>query len=140
MKIKITDESIHLKHLLLSPELLGGPFIQVNVRVIVGSISSSIKVIALSICSAKWPLNNHCFYSKCAHRITEFDFFSKLFQTGPNSVWSHFPRTPKLWQLRGWDIFLKQKRRKYFLKIWLSNIYFYMSIYLMYWVAINIYK
>ena len=85
IKIKITDESIHLKHLLLSPELLGGLFIQVNVRVIVGSISSSIKVIALSICSAKWPLNNHCFYSKCAHRIIEFDFFFKVV-----SNWSKF--------------------------------------------------
>ena len=74
------DESIHPKHLLLSSELLGGFFIQVNVRVIVGSTSSSIKVIALSICSAKWLLNNYCFYSKCAHRIIEFYFFQSYFK------------------------------------------------------------
>ena len=74
------DESIHPKHVLLSPELLGGLFIQVNVRVIVGSTSSSIKVIALSIFSAKRLLNNYCFYSKCAHRIIEFYFFQSYFK------------------------------------------------------------
>lgn len=131
IKIKTADESIHPKHLLLSPELLGELFIQVNVRVIVGSTSSSIKAIALSICSAKWLLNNYCFYSNYAHRIIEFYFFQSYFKLVQIQYGRIFPPTPKLWQLRGWDIFIKpQKRRKYFLKAWLANISFYMSIYL----------
>lgn len=94
IKIKTADESIHPKHLLLSPELLGELFIQVNVRVIVGSTSSSIKAIALSICSAKWLLNNYCFYSNYAHRVIEFYFFQSYFKLVQIQYGRIFPQLP----------------------------------------------